>query len=811
MEFRKMFEIATGFEPFYYQEQMAGEADLPSLLEVPTGMGKTAAAILSWVWRRQYASPEISAKTPRRLVYCLPMRVLVEQTRDCAITWLNNLGFLGGVAEFEDSGGKQRLKDYDPWAGKDDPTKIRVHLLMGGDVDRDWDMYPERNAILIGTQDMLLSRALNRGYALSRFRWPMQFGLLNNDCLWVMDEVQLMGNGLATTTQLQAFRRIFRTAVPVHSLWMSATIHEDWLNTVDFVSALDMSRTQSPEDEDRKSDIFQNRYKAKKRISKAPFTIADDGKDTARLAEELHRKGTLTLIMVNTVKRAQNVYARLAKLRAKKTEGAKADLILVHSRFRQPDREKELKRLLMPPGENGTIAVCTQVIEAGVDVSAKTLITELAPWSSLVQRFGRCNRYGEYNEGTILWIAYADLEDEKKLKPAPYEPEELHKAFERLNGLTEAAPERLPAFHDPLVFSHVLRHKDLIELFDTTPDLAGSDIDVSRFIREADEYDVQVFWRDIPPNGPSPDEKGPSREELCSVPISKDLIQKTLWRWDHLEKRWAKPMSVYPGLVLMLDADQGGYTNEVGWTGKGKSRVQVWNSLTSVPESNDDDKDSYTTSWQTIDEHTELVMKQLSALIAFHRSDLGDMACAALWDAARWHDAGKAHPQFQQAIPEGAPDKRLWGKSACRMKPYERKGFRHELASALAMLNNGVSDLAAYLAAAHHGKVRLSIRSLPHEKRPSEPGRRFARGIWDGDVLPATKLCKNFQMRPTVLKLTYMELGEDPVTGPSWLARMLKLRDNLGPFQLAFLETLLRIADWRASSNQEDFGIGEEP
>jgi CRISPR-associated endonuclease/helicase Cas3 len=55
----------------------------------------------------------------------------------------------------------------------------------------------------------------------------------------------------------------------------------------------------------------------------------------------------------------------------------------------------------------------------------------------------------------------------------------------------------------------------------------------------------------------------------------------------------------------------------------------------------------------------------------------------------------------------------------------------------------------------------------------------------------------------TVLDLSYMELGEGP-RGPSWLARMLSLRDDLslGPFRLAFLEGLLRAADWRASQNQ---------
>jgi hypothetical protein len=75
---------------------------------------------------------------------------------------------------------------------------------MGGADDGEWDQHPERDAILIGTQDMLLSRVLNRGYGMSRYRWPVHFGLLSNDCLWVMDEVQNMGSGLVTTAQLAA-------------------------------------------------------------------------------------------------------------------------------------------------------------------------------------------------------------------------------------------------------------------------------------------------------------------------------------------------------------------------------------------------------------------------------------------------------------------------------------------------------------------------------------------------------------------------------------------------------------------------------
>ncbi|MDZ4800391.1 MAG: DEAD/DEAH box helicase, partial [Bryobacteraceae bacterium] len=73
------------------------EKPWPELLDVPTGMGKTAAVALAWLWKRGWreggreAGPD--AGTPRRLVYCLPMRVLVEQTERNACRWLENLGF----------------------------------------------------------------------------------------------------------------------------------------------------------------------------------------------------------------------------------------------------------------------------------------------------------------------------------------------------------------------------------------------------------------------------------------------------------------------------------------------------------------------------------------------------------------------------------------------------------------------------------------------------------------------------------------------------------------------------------------------
>jgi CRISPR-associated endonuclease/helicase Cas3 len=200
--FNDLFLRATGRAPFPYQERLAGTESPRVFVNVPTGVGKTASAFFAWLWRRRFAPQSVQQQTPRRLVYCLPMRVLVEQTRNHIVDWVGRLG----------------LKD-----------QIGVHALMGGEESGDWDLYPECDLVLTGTQDMLLSRALNRGYGMSRYRWPMEYGLLNNDCLWVLDEVQLMGNGLATTTQLQAFREKLGTLGPAHTIWMSATLDRDWL------------------------------------------------------------------------------------------------------------------------------------------------------------------------------------------------------------------------------------------------------------------------------------------------------------------------------------------------------------------------------------------------------------------------------------------------------------------------------------------------------------------------------------------------------------------------------------------------------
>lgn len=798
--FDELFRAATKKDPYPWQRQFAVSDELPYLVRVPTGCGKTAAAVLGWLYRRRFhPQPSVRSATPRRLVYCLPMRVLVEQTFDAVRAWVAGLGLEG---------------------------PLPVYRLMGGALAKDWVRQPESEAVLVGTMDMLLSRALNRGYAASRFRWPVEFGLLNNDCLWVLDEVQLMGNGLATSAQLAAFRDLLGTARPCPSLWMSATAAREWLATVDHaVPATEITLTA----EDLATELGE-RVRAVKRLER--LAVREWPKDGAAGVRELHRPGTLTLVVLNTVERARALFRQL---RRSVPDGL--EVLLVHSQFRPPERRGLVQRLKCAPPKEGRIVVATQVIEAGVDISAATLVTELAPWGSLVQRFGRCNRFAEYDDARV---ALVELSPDNQA--APYTPDDLEEARARLERLMGRSvdPATLEGPGQPPRVRHLLRRIDLVDLFDTEPDLAGNDVDVSRFIRDDADVDVQVFWRKWAGSDPPSDLPRPSADELCPVPVweVREFLRRAGRRtragapvgfvWDHLGRVWRAVDSteLRPGMVLLLPSEAGGYEPETGWDRTATKFVEpLAAGLENVGQEGsvgNDPMHEVNGRWVPLAEHLGRVRDRLQGLLQALELDLKDWERDALLAAALWHDVGKAHRVFQEALLQGLPENErlekgtaLWAKSPTSQGRYERPHFRHELASALALLlapselhglDGQAADLAAYLAAAHHGKVRLVIRSLPGEKQPQEQGQRFARGIWEGDTLGPVIL-DGATVPHTTLRLPLMEAGRDLDGQPSWTERMLGLRETLGPFRLAYLETLLRVADWTASGAE---GLAED-
>lgn len=791
--------------PFPYQRRLA-EEPWPELLKIPTGLGKTAAVTLAWMYKRLKADPE----TPRRLVYCLPMRTLVEQTAGNVRRW------------------RQRIEQegLDP----DGRLPQAPHVLMDGDVDERWvrEGDPAKPAILIGTQDMLLSRALMRGYGVSRGRWPVDFALLHNDAMWVFDEVQLMAAGAPTSAQLEAFRRKIGTMAGCRSLWMSATLERGWLGTVDLdAGALTLHGLEA---QDRAHAIVQTRLGAAKALARAKTAVtADVLKGTgledhaAALAEEVlskHRPGKTTLVIANRVDRAQALHTALEKTGVANGPS----LLLVHSRFRPAERNELNKQLTQAPVA-GRIVVATQAVEAGVDVTSAVMFTELAPWASLVQRFGRLNRGGEEPAAQAYWIDI-DTEDAKATDLAlPYAPEDLDAARERLQELSDVSPRTLEPFRlQPDARWHVLRRKDLYELFDTDPDLTGFDIDVSPYVRGAEDTDVRVFWRTVADLklGPQKEEaRRPQRDEICAVPIgqAKKWLDKKekkdrAFSWDWVDKRWRRLDTLFPGALVLVDANLGGYDPERGFDAGSKTPVHPVapnQNEKDAPDGLGDDPDTVKDRPVALPNHLRHVRDEARRLCK--SLDIPSAEAEAIVTAALWHDIGKAHDVFkarcglsEDAAPLAKSPDYNWRLKDERNREY----FRHELASALAWLARGpkgeTHDLVAYLIAAHHGKVRMGLRAVPGERGPEDRANaRFARGVWDGDVLPALSV-NGFGIPETKLRLDVMELGGGR-TERSWAARTHDLLDRYGPFRLAFLEALVRIADWRASeAEQTDTG-----
>jgi len=682
LSFDTFFQSATGNTPYDYQSRLAGNDSGTTchsqLINIPTGLGKTAAVVLAWLWNRiRLQNP----KWPRRLVYCLPMRTLVEQTEGEVKKWLTAHELV--------------------WDGKPENRsgKIGVHVLMGGEDAGEWDIYPEENAILIGTQDMLLSRALNRGYGMSRYRWPMHFGLLNNDCLWVMDETQLMGPGVSTACQLESFRASnpsgygsFGAADSV-TWYMSATSNREHLNTREWrgvARPAEFDLTLSLAEKAATSGPIHQRRLAVKRLELKPNSsfeslIASILKRHGEMVEAIAKNPELparTLIICNTVDRAVNVHALIA---AERPEGC--DLLLLHSRFRPPERKNQMERLKsinLSTFPKGQIIVSTQVIEAGVDLSSAILCSEIAPLASLIQRFGRLNRSGEFQNcgwQSVAMIVGVGVEaappretkDEAKRREdknagrcLPYELPACESAWESLRKLgDDASPASLEKIQDDVAASiprcpYSLQRHELTDFFDTDANLSLGFTDVSPFVRGLDgDTDLQVCWREAWSENDRPPEFVPEyqRDELCSVPIGKarkarDVLNRG-WLWRGKESGWisVRDADIAPGMTILLPLSAGGYDNAAGWTGNKDDKKHSSHYQPKDDPSDEEQLSCLANGWRSIAAHTTEVASELTGLLGhLLATNENQQEHGALLKAVPWHDVGKNHPDWQKAV-----------------------------------------------------------------------------------------------------------------------------------------------------------------
>ncbi|MDT5024775.1 MAG: CRISPR-associated endonuclease/helicase Cas3 [Micromonosporaceae bacterium] len=792
--FDEFFFRATGHPPYGFQQRLASDG-LPPVVQAPTGTGKTS-VILAWLWRRLHG-PDRRA-TARRLVFALPQRTLVEQVAGAAELWLANL---------------------------DLTEEVPLHVVMGGagTTQGRWRLDMDRPTIVVGTVDSLVSKALNRGYGISRPTYPIDFALVTNGAHWIVDEIQLCPESTTTLRQLAAFANPARsgswaTAEPFGLTCMSATVSAALLDTVDNPMP-SLSQVLRIEPQERVGALAR-RLGARRTLRRLDCEPGDY-KTLAAAVQERHRTGTLTLVVVNTVRAAREVYRAL--------RDAPAECTLLHSRFRGVEREQLIRRLTEEPGETDHIVVSTQVVEAGIDVNASILFIEAAPWPSTVQRAGRCNRTGEVFDAEMWWLPPA--------AHAPYEKADIDATIAEVTHLDgeavtgEELLSRDVATTDVQV--SVIRRPDLLALFDTAPDLNGADVDIAPYVRDAEDLDVQLGWAEWTPadasGRPSAAAKAPEARFRCRVPLGElRALAKTkkVWRYEQAAGQWTQVTDrspARPGEALVMAAKDGGYDSRTGFDPRSAGPVTGCPTLDEpsdpLVDAASGAEDAYRQDaasvaqrqWLSLQQHSDDVRDAALRLLESIGPVVSRAVAAAVVVAAYAHDVGKCHHVWQDALCALAPAderdqidaERPWAKSAIdgRLAFVGGVNFRHELASLLLLdgplkgLLDGVEDpdLVRYLVLAHHGKLRVQVRGL------DETDEKALLGLKEGSLVTSTAMLGQPSGEFTV-DLSQFAYGGDQ----SWTRTALALRDRYGPFLLAYLETIVRIADWRPSAQPSD-------
>ena len=309
-DFESFYEQATGHRPYGYQMRIARDG-LPDAVRAPTGTGKTG-VILAWLWRR-LSGPD-PAGTPRRLVYALPQRAVLDEVASLIRAWLANLELTNEVA---------------------------LHVTLGdrGSSTGEWRENLHRPAIVVGTVETNVTKALNRAYGFGPAIYPIEFGLATNGAQWIIDEAQLCPAAVMTLRQLAGWGGRWGTAEPFRRLRGGSVVCTLW-----------------------------------------------------------------------------------------------------HPQLRGVERVARLADVVASPSDR--IVVMTGEVASSLDLSASALVTEAAPWASMVRRVGRCNRTGTVPAAEVWWVPPAS--------PLPASPlRSLVISLLRLHGHTNIAAANRHHARDP--------------------------------------------------------------------------------------------------------------------------------------------------------------------------------------------------------------------------------------------------------------------------------------------------------------------------------------------------------------------------
>ena len=596
-EFGEFFAALNGgHDPFSWQEEVLDHicehGVWPERINAPTGSGKSSVVDIH-LFANALAAVGAAPRVPRRLCVTVGRRALV----DSQATRADNI--LGCMKKaLTDGSGEpdilrrvaEALQSFQTRNDEKESNPFETGHIRGELSNRNLPVTDiSACAIIAATPDMYGSRALFRGYGSTKAARPRETALLTMDTVMVLDEAHMNRQLLHTTQRIAELqKREVNLGVPTLQV-VETTATPSTEDSDSTTLGVDIEALDSPNDEELRNRVYSHKELMLHPIDKwdgkpgnaATVNAAVDAikdflahREAGEGSDEAHTVGCI----VNHVRTAISIKEKLTK---DKVLG-KDEVELLVGRMRPSDLEKlqeDHNKLFTTEGDESVkVVVATQTLEVGIDVDFADLVTELAPASSLAQRFGRVNRLGHRTDSKVVVIRPANSDLVKKDAP-PYKAVDLSNAYGWLEALNDAEnPSVNPAamVKNPPVQSSPERllyqrpeWSDLLE-FSRTDENPYDEPDLDLWLHDSLEAETAmggVIVRDNLPSNTSAAMEilktgyfAPRDEE--TFPANLKILKEIL---DHQDEHGVKPRKFLyrqGEISLWQDADQGEENNQ---------------------------------------------------------------------------------------------------------------------------------------------------------------------------------------------------------------------------------------------------------
>lgn len=603
--------LNEGHDPFSWQEEVLDHicehGVWPERINAPTGSGKSSVVDIH-LFANALAAVGAAPRVPRRLCVTVGRRALVDSQATRADKILGDLkdaladesgepGILRRVAE--------ALQSFQTRNDDQRSAPFEVGHIRGELSNRNLPVTDiSACAIIAATPDMYGSRALFRGYGSTKAARPRETALLTMDTVMVLDEAHMNRQLLHTTQRIAELqKREVNLGVPTLQV-IETTATPSTGDSESTTLGVDIEALDSPNDKELHRRVYSHKELVLRPIDKwdgkpgnaATVKAAVDAikdflahREVGKGSEVAHTVGCI----VNHVRTAISIKEELAK------DLAEDEVQLLVGRMRPYDLKKLHPDLFTTEGDKSVkVVVATQTLEVGIDVDFADLVTELAPASSLAQRFGRVNRLGHRDDSKVVVIEPASGDSVKKDAP-PYRAVDLSNAYawlEALNGAENPSVNPAAMVKNPPVQSSPERllyqrpeWPDLLE-FSRTDENPYDEPDLDLWLHDSLEAETAmggVIVRDNLPSNTSAAMEilktsyfAPRDEETfpANLKILKEILdyqdehgvkpRKFLYRqgeislWQDADQGEESSQTLAPGDVLILDMGSIPFTNQ---------------------------------------------------------------------------------------------------------------------------------------------------------------------------------------------------------------------------------------------------------